>query len=597
MDGLLVPAHLRDRYLPGLADYLMAGVGDLIGRPIELMARRKSNEEFPVELAITRNPAGQPALFTVFARDITERKQAEEGLRQSEARKAAVVETSLDAIVSIEQEGKIIEWNPTAEKIFGYSRALALGRDLADLIVPRTATGKEREEFARLIRSNRGRLIGRRTEMTAVRANGGKFPIELALTRASPTGPPSFTGFIRDITDRRRTEEALRASEERFRLLVDTIEDYAIYMLDAHGRVLTWNSGAERTEGFKAREIIRRKFSLFYTPEEAAQGKPDEAMAVARAEGRFQDERWRVRPDGSRYWSNIVITALRDSQGQAYGFSVIARDMTKRKEAEEKTSRMYAELEHRVRDLTAELQTAHDEMESYSYSISHDLRAPLIHIAGFVEILEEDAGPRLDEKCRHYLDTVAESARKMGRMIDGLLSLSRLSRAEMHKVRVDLSELVKGVVSDLRLESKDRQVEWEVGGLPQVWGDPAMVRQAIFNLAANALKFTRTRPVAKIEIGGKTEGGERIVFVRDNGVGFDPKYSGKLFGVFQRLHGAADFEGTGIGLANVRRIIQRHGGRAWAEGKPGAGATFYISFPSGEEENHAPDQIRPAGGG
>lgn len=596
MDKLVVPSSLRERYLPGLADYLATGVGSLIGRPIELTARRSNNEEFPIELAITRSSPGQAPLFTVFVRDITERKKVEEGLRQSEARKTAVVESSLDAIVSVDHEGKIIEWNLTAAKIFGYSLPLALGRDLADLILPRSAAGTERLEFIRLLRANRGRLIGRRTEMMAIRANGAQFPIELAITRLSGNGAPTFTSFIRDITERRRMEEALRTSEERFRLLVDTVEDYAIYMLDARGRVVTWNSGAERIEGCKAQDVVRRKFSLFYTPDEAAQGKPDEALAVARAEGRFQDDRWRIRPDGSRYWANVVITALRDPQKQPYGFSVIVRDMTKRKEAEDEARRMYSELEQRVQDRTAELQTAYDEMESYSYSISHDLRAPLIHIAGFVDILQQEAGPRLDDKSRHYLKTVAESARHMGRMIDGLLSFSRMSRAEMHKVRVDLSELVKGVIRDLRGETGDRKVDWTVGALPQVRGDPSMLRQAIFNLLANALKYTQNREVAKIEVGALSAKEESIVYFRDNGVGFDPKYAGKLFGVFQRLHTAADFDGTGIGLANVRRIIQRHGGRAWAEGKLDAGATFFISFPEGGEANHDPDQIRTAGG-
>lgn len=595
LDKLIIPPSLGEKYLPGLADYLITGVGSLIGRPIELMARRASNAEFPVELSITRTPVGE--LFTVFVRDITDRKRSEEVLRQSEARKAAVVETALDAIVAIDHDGRIIEWNPAAEKMFGYSRALATGRDVAELIVPESFLEDHREGFLRYLRANRGRMIGQRTEMTAVRANGAEFPIEIVVTRTIGAVVPSFIAYIRDITDRRRIEEALRKSEERLRLLVESVEDYAIYMLDMRGRVITWNSGAERIEGYRAKDVVRRKFTLFYTAEEISEGKPDQALAVAKAEGRFGDERWRVRPDGSRYWANIVVTALREKQGLLYGFSVIARDMTKQKEAEDGTRRLNAELEHRVQERTAELQSAYEEMESFSYSISHDLRAPLVHIGGFAEMLHQDAGAQLDEKCRHYLQVIGESARRMGRMIDDLLAFSRMSRAELHKIRVDVGDIVKGVIHDMRSDMENRKIVWNIGDLPKIQGDPALLYQAVFNLIANALKYTRTRAEARIEIGVEPSADEIVFFVRDNGVGFDNRHMDKLFGVFQRLHSASEFEGTGIGLANVRRIIQRHGGRVWAEGKVDGGATFYFSIPKGKEAARGPSELRPARGG
>ncbi|MDE3084219.1 MAG: PAS domain S-box protein, partial [Verrucomicrobiota bacterium] len=332
LDQLIVPAALRERYRPSLTDYLMAGAVSLIGRPIEVAVRRASGEEFMAELAITRTPAGEPTFFTAFLRDVTERRRAEQALRQSEARKAAVIETAVDAIVGLDGEGRIIEWNPVAEKIFGYSRALALGRDLTELIMPHALQETRRKGLPRFLEPGRGRMIGQRHETTAKRANGAEFPVEIAITQVPGEDPPMYLGFIRDITERLQTEEALRKGEERFRLLVDGVKDYAIYMLDVHGRIVTWNSGAERFFNYHSSEIIGRRFDRFFTPEDVERGQPERALAVATAEGEFQEDGWRVRKDGSRYWATTVITTLRDKE-KLYGFSVITRDITERKRA------------------------------------------------------------------------------------------------------------------------------------------------------------------------------------------------------------------------------------------------------------------------
>jgi PAS domain S-box-containing protein len=579
LESLIVPASLTEKYLPGLADYLMTGAASLIGRPVEVMAKRQSGEQFPMELALTQIPASDPPFFTAFIRDITDRKQAEEALRRSEARKAAVLETALDAIISIDQDGKIIEWNPSAERIFGYSRELALGRDMAELIVPKATADARGKGLARFLQTGRGRTLGHRMEVMALRANGAEFPVELTITKIPGEGPQVFTTFVRDITERRRTEEALRKSEERFRLLVEGVEDYAIYMLDTHGRITTWNAGAERIMGYRAQEIIGRRFHRFYTADDVERKKPDQALAVATAEGRFQDERWQMRKDGTQYWASFVITALRDESGKLTGFSTIARDITKRKHAEDEIRRLNTELEQRVQERTAELQVAYQEMEAFSYSISHDLRAPLIHIAGFVEMLKSDLGPSLDEKSSRHLQTICDSTESMGRMIADLLTFSRIGRAEMHKVRFNLADTIKDVRRDLQPQIQNRKVTWIIPELPEVCADPFLLRQALFNLLSNALKFSRQREETRIEITVETTDREHIFAVRDNGAGFDMKYASKLFGVFQRLHAADEFEGTGIGLANVRRIIGRHGGRTWAEGVVDGGATFYFSLP------------------
>ena len=238
------------------------------------------------------------------------------------------------------------------------------------------------------------------------------------------------------------------------------------------------------------------------------------------------------------------------------------------------------ELEQRVASRTAQLEEANKELEAFAYSVSHDLRAPLRHIDGFIDMLQKRTVATLDEKSRHYMDVIADSAGKMGVLIDDLLSFSRMGRSEMFKSQVDLNDLVQDVVREAMSETEGRNIHWEISSLPVVIGDRAMLRIVLVNLIANALKFTRSRKVAQIEIGReRRDAAEMVIFVRDNGVGFDMSYADKLFGVFQRLHRQEDFEGTGIGLANVRRIINRHGGETWAEGEPGHGATFYFSLP------------------
>lgn len=242
------------------------------------------------------------------------------------------------------------------------------------------------------------------------------------------------------------------------------------------------------------------------------------------------------------------------------------------------------QAEAEIRRLNSELEAANQNLEAFSYSVSHDLRAPLRHIVGYVDILQTAAGQSLDATNRQHLQTIAQSAAQMGQMIDALLGFSRMGRAEMRFQQVSLDALVKDARRELRSEIKGRDIDWQIDDLPDVQGDPVMLRQAIVHLLSNAIKFTRTRTRTKLEIGAQNGGADTILFVRDNDVGFDMNCAGKLFGMFQRFHPAGKFEGTGIGLANVRRIIHRHGGRTWAEGKANGGATFYFSIPRPPEE-------------
>lgn len=375
---------------------------------------------------------------------------------------------------------------------------------------------------------------------------------------------------------RKRAEEALLISEERYRSLVELSPDALFVQID--DKIVFINSAGVKLLGAqRARELIGRSASGFIHPD-------DRRRIQARLRKLHEEhkplrfvEHKVVRLDTLPIDVEMAAAPL-TFEGKPAA-QVILHDVTDRKRAEEEIRRLNLELEQRVVERTAELEAANKELEAFSYSVSHDLRAPLRHIEGFVEILRATKAALLDMEGQRHLQTISDSSRQMGKLIDDLLVFSRTARAELRTVRVNLNDLVKGVMHEMEPDMAGRQIEWKIHELPVVEGDPALLHQVFSNLISNALKYTRTRGLARIEIGSTRTENETVIYVRDNGVGFDPRYAQKLFGVFQRLHRASEFEGTGIGLANVRRIITRHGGRTWAEGEVAEGATFFFSLP------------------
>lgn len=348
---------------------------------------------------------------------------------------------------------------------------------------------------------------------------------------------------------------------ERIRRLVESVKDYAIITLNLDGEVTTWNSGAERIKGYGSAEIIGQPFARFYGDEGERSSRE---LAIAAAEGRAEDECWIVRKDGSRFWANVVITRIDDQSGLATGFGIVLRDMTERKMHESELQAKNVALEAAVR-----------ELDAFSYSVSHDLRAPLRAIAGFSRILLDENAGIADPRSRQYLHLVRDNAVQMGQLVDDLLAFSRLNRTQMKRQPINMSALAKQAAIEQQLEGHTADVR--IGPLPDIIGDPGLMKLVLGNLIGNAIKFTQKCSNPQVEVGTRKIGRDQCIYVRDNGVGFDMRYAEKLFGVFQRLHRAEDFEGTGVGLAIVQRIVERHGQRVWAEAEVGKGATFYFT--------------------
>ncbi|MBS1526203.1 MAG: PAS domain S-box protein [Bacteroidetes bacterium] len=375
-----------------------------------------------------------------------------------------------------------------------------------------------------------------------------------------------------EIRLRETTEASLRESRQRYHLMINEVKDYAIIMLDAEGKILVWNQGAERIKGYTEKEILGKSFSLFYTPSDIENQKPQHLLKRAAKEGRVEDVGWRVRKDGSKFWADVVLTPIYN-YGELTGFAKVTRDITERKK-----------LEDEVAVRTAQLEASNKELEAFSYSVSHDLRTPLRAVSGYSVMLKEDYEEKLDAEGLRIINNIIINARIMGTLIDELLAFSRLGKKELTLTNVNMQQLAGLVTSELLHNETDGKYRVSIGALPVATADQAMIKQVLMNLVSNALKYSSKQADPVIEIGGSEDENETIYYVKDNGVGFDMAYAGKLFGVFQRLHSQDEFEGTGVGLALVKRIIDKHSGKVWAEAEEDKGAKFYFSLPKNNKQ-------------
>lgn len=390
-----------------------------------------------------------------------------------------------------------------------------------------------------------------------------------------------FTWLVSRFSSVRRHAEA-EALQAREKLEIEVSERSSllnlthdtIFVRDMNDNIRYWNRGAEELYGWSpeqaigksSHELLRTVFPL----------RLDDIQGEFLRTGRWEGELKHTKADGTQVIVSSRWSLRRDEREQPIAILETNNDITVRKGREQEIQNLNQELAKR----STELEVINKELEAFAYSVSHDLRAPLRHMAGYTELLQKKASSILDQKCSHYILMMQDAAKRMGNLIDDLLAFSRIGRAETQKTLFSLAQLVREALTEVRDDTEGRKIAWKIGALPDFYGDRSMLRLVLVNLISNAIKFTRTRAQAEIEIGcANGNGDDLVVFVKDNGVGFDMKYVNKLFGVFQRLHQSDTFEGTGIGLATVQRIIHRHGGKAWAEGAVDGGATFYFSVP------------------
>jgi PAS domain S-box-containing protein len=514
---------------------------------------------------------------------IIRRKRAEEALRQANL----VVENSPVMLFRWKAaEGWPVELVSQNIIQFGYSseELLSGSRPFASMVHPDDLdrVGREVETFV-------SKDVGRFEQEYRIITKDGQVrwvDDRTVVERDAEGHVTHYQGIVVDITERKRAEESLKTSEERLRLALegtsDGIWDWNLqtgqaYFSPHYFTMLGYEPG-EFPGGYESwRRLLH--------PDDA-EGAVEAVRNAIEKETPFAIEfRLKAKNGEWRWILGRGKVAEVDHEGKAFRMAGFHTDITERKRAEEEILRLNDELELRVLERTAQLEAANEELESFSYSVSHDLRAPLRAIDGYARILEEDYQALLDDEGSRVLDVVRSEARRMGHLIDHLLRFSRLSRQSLQKVETDMTALAREVFEELRQQEADRLVNLNLSPLPTVQADPTLLRQLWVNLFGNALKFTRGRESADIQVSGSLQGEEAIYFVKDNGAGFDMAYADKLFGVFQRLHGQDEFEGTGVGLALVQRIVHRHGGRTWAEGMLDHGASFYFSLPKTKEDS------------
>lgn len=468
------------------------------------------------------------------------------------------------AIFMLDADGYVQSWNAGAERIKGYTPEEIIGKHFS-IFYPAEdlAKGKPAYELARAME------VGAfQDENWRVRKNGSRFWANVLITKVVDE-KGNFIGFgkvTRDLTER-------RIAEQRYRRLIDGVTDYAIFSLDVNGNVTGWNSGAERIKGYPDFEIIGQHFSKFYTPEDVAKNMPARALRTALDEGHFTGEGWRVRKDGTRFWASVVLTPVRNDDGELTGFSKVTRDVTDRKILMDRLQEHARELELRV----AEREQTVAELESFSYSISHDLRGPLRAIRGYTEIMLEDYGNTLDSTAQKYLHEVVGASEKMTRLIEDLLNYSRLGRAELQLSSVSVHDVVQTALANFPQHSG--QLTVSVAQDQHVLAHYSTLVQSLVNLLDNALKFHAPGRPAQVRVTTEQKDGRIRISVADNGVGIASQHLDRIFDVFERLHTTDIFPGTGVGLAIVKRSVERMGGTVGVQSTLDEGSTFWLELP------------------
>jgi len=505
-------------------------------------------------------------------RDSSRRAFADKALLDSEERFRGLLEAAPDAMVVVNQSGEIVLLNVQAEKQFGYRREELLGQKVKN-IIPEGFAERLIADGTRTAAEAMAQQIGTGIELSGRRKDGNEFPIEIMLRPLENADGILVTAAIRDITERKQAEETLRQSEESNRLIVSNTKDYAIMMLDLGGNVVNWNEGAERIKGYRAEEIIGQHFSCFFPAEDISNGKPALQLEEAARVGRFEDEDWRIRKDGSRFFASVVITALREETGLLRGFGKITRDITERKKFEE----------HLVKT-AEELRRSNDQLQQFGYVASHDLQEPLRMVASYTQLLATRYKGRLDSDADDFIDYAVDGCNRMQGLIQDLLAYSRSGTNEKALREISGENALKEALANLRATIGESGAIVTHDSLPSITTDEVQLVQVFQNLVGNAIKYC-SAAVPLVHVSATKNGGNEWIFsVRDNGLGIEPQYFERIFIIFQRLHGRQEFNGTGIGLAICKKIVERLGGRIWVESQLAKGSTFYFALPETGEK-------------
>lgn len=496
------------------------------------------------------------------------------------------------AIFMLSREGIIVSWNEGAKRIKGYEPDEIIGKHFSVFYIPEDLENKKPERELR-IATETGKY---EEEGWRKRKDGSLFWAHVIITAIyDPKGQHlGFSKITRDLTERKHAEDQLKQSEERYRLLVEQVEDYGIFMLDETGHISSWNEGAAHINGYEAGEIIGKHFSIFYTAEDIAAKKPERELEIAVEEGKYEEEGWRIKKDGTRFWVNVVITAIVNSENKLIGFAKVTRDLTEKRKVEthlKESYERYRLLAEEVNKTNIQLSEVNDQLEQFASIASHDLKEPLRKITTFTDMVISDKQNQLSESSEKNLFKIVDASRRMRSMIDDILAYSSLTQKEEPEC-ISLQQILNETTELLDQAIKDKNAVIHSDRLPEANVIPSQFGQLFQNLISNSLKFSKKDVPPQIDITHRYLNAQQVngtftkpsakylqLTFRDNGIGFDQKDAEKIFELFKRLHTRQEFSGTGIGLAIVRKIVENHHGFISAESRGDNGALFKIMLP------------------